>query len=196
MGARNSLREPITSTGPCLQRCVAWQTDPSFTTVMNYINKHHSKKKDANHILIPTSDLLFHICTKTVIIWVQIWNNRSLVKSKYDLRLFFAVHGRRTVFTFTFGLVTRPKVKTVRRPCLFNRCVLTVILKWGSPDLYSVLLGHPHPGPFKKSKLDGLRQACIRLHGELDSYVYTPCIDLFHVSCDHSVIYIRQYRTI
>ena len=48
----------------------------------------HSKKKDANNF-DSTSDLLFHICTKTVIIWVQIWNNRSLVKSKYDLRLFF-----------------------------------------------------------------------------------------------------------
>ena len=30
------------------------------------------KKKDENHILIPQSDQFFHICTKTVIILVQI----------------------------------------------------------------------------------------------------------------------------
>ena len=35
------------------------------------------------HILKSTTELFFHISTKTVIILVPIWNSRSLVKSKY-----------------------------------------------------------------------------------------------------------------
>jgi hypothetical protein len=50
--------------------------------------KIHSKiKKDAYHILIPQVISFFHIYQ----FWYRHEKNRSIMKSKYDLRPFFAV---------------------------------------------------------------------------------------------------------
>ena len=61
----------------------------------SYLAVHYSQqKKDANHILIPQVICFFISVSKLLTFWYRYEKNRSLVKSKYDLRLFFAVNIR------------------------------------------------------------------------------------------------------
>ena len=55
------------------------------------------QKKDANHILIPQVICLFISVSKLLTFWYRYEKNRSLVKSKYDLRLYFAVRQSQTI---------------------------------------------------------------------------------------------------